>query len=53
MGIAHYNRATAFDQAGRASDAIAAYRTFLQQAGPEHAGLVAQARQRLANLERE
>lgn len=53
MAIAQYNKALALDQAGRAKDAIAAYRTFLQQATAEHAAMAKHARERVAALEKQ
>jgi tetratricopeptide (TPR) repeat protein len=53
MVIVHYNKAAAFDQQGRVNEAIAGYRVFLEHAGPEHASLAAQTRQRLAALGRQ
>lgn len=46
MVVAHYNKGLALEQAGRSREAIAAYRTFLQQSTPEHAALAQQARER-------
>ncbi len=50
--IAHYNKAQAYEQAGRVAEASAEYRVFLQQAGPAERALALQARQRLAALEK-
>lgn len=52
MVVAQYNKALALDQSGRAKEAVAAYRTFLPQATPEHAALAKHARERLTMLEK-
>lgn len=48
--VAQYDKALALDQAGRTTAAIAAYKTFLSQASPEHAAMSTDARERLAAI---
>jgi tetratricopeptide (TPR) repeat protein len=51
--IAHFNKARAFEQTGRPEEAIREYRSFLHKAGPDQESLKADARGRVAVLERQ
>jgi tetratricopeptide (TPR) repeat protein len=52
FALAHFNKAKALEQSGRATEAVAAYRAFIAKAGSGNRELVAEARQRITALER-